>query len=88
MFPAPELGALIIKTPLGDPPRLDREPDVVRLVFPPNVLTILGVGLDKPAVVLVSLYPLEVGPILADHVLSDIVLERSCIYAGPSGLQF
>ena len=88
MFPAPELGALIIKTPLGDPPRLDREPDVVRLVFPPNVLTILGVGLDKPAVVLVSLDPLEVGPILADHVLSDIVLERSCIYAGPSGLQF
>ena len=88
MFPAPELGALIIKTPLGDPPRLDREPDVVRLVFPPNVLTILGVGLDKPAVVLVSLDPLEVGPILAGHVLSNIVLEGSRVYASPRCPQF
>ena len=88
MFPAPELGALIIKAPLGDPTGLDCEPDVVRLVFPPDVLTVLGISLDVPTVVLVSLDPLEVGPILADHVLSDIVLERSCIYAGPSGLQF
>ena len=88
MFPAPELGALIIKAPLGDPTGLDCEPDVVRLVFPPDVLTVLGISLDVPTVVLVSLDPLEVGPILSDHVLSDIVLERSCIYAGPSGLQF
>ena len=88
MFPTPELGALLIKAPLGDPTGLDCEPDVVRLVFPPDVLTVLGISLDVPTVVLVSLDPLEVGPILADHVLSDIVLERSCIYAGPSGLQF
>ena len=88
MFPAPELGALLVKAPLGDPTRLHCEPYMVRLVFPPDVLTVLGISLDVPTVVLVSLDPLEVGPILADHVLSDIVLERSCIYAGPSGLQF
>ena len=88
MFPAPELGALIVKAPLGDPTGLDCEPDVVRLVFPPDVLTVLGISLDVPTVVLVSLDPLEVGPILADHVLSDVLLKGSCIYAGPSGLQF
>ena len=88
MFPTPELGALLIKAPLGDPTGLDCEPDVVRLVFPPDVLTVFGISLDIPAVVLVSLDPLEVGPILAGNVLSDILLEGSCIYAGPSDPQF
>ena len=88
MFPAPELGALLIEAPLGDPTGLDCEPYMIRLVFPPDVLTVLGIGLDVPAVVLMSLDPLEVGPILAGNVLSDVLLEGSCIYAGPSGLQF
>ena len=88
MFPAPELGALLIEAPLGDPTGLDCEPYMVRLVFPPDVLAVLGISLDIPAVVLVSLDPLEVGSILTDHVLSDILLEGSCIYAGPSDPQF
>jgi hypothetical protein len=88
MFPAPELGALLIEAPLGDPTGLDCEPYMIRLVFPPDVLTVFGISLDIPAVVLVSLDPLEVGPILAGHVLSDIVLEGTCIYAGPRDPQF
>lgn len=77
MFPAPELGALLVKAPLGDPTGLDCEPYMIRLVFSPDVLTVLGISLDVPAVVLMSLDPLEVGPILPGHVLSDIVLEGS-----------
>ena len=88
MFPAPELGALIIKAPLGDPTGLDCEPDVVRLVFPPDVLTVFGISLYVPTVVLVSLDPLEVGPILTGHVLSNIVLEGSRVYASPRCPQF
>ena len=88
MFPAPELGALLVKAPLGDPTRLHCEPYMVRLVFPPDVLTVLGISLDVPADVLVSLDPLEVGPILAGHVLSNIVLEGSRVYASPRCPQF
>ena len=88
MFTAPELGTLLVKAPLGDPTGLDCEPYMVRFVFPPDVLTVLGISLDIPAVVFVSLHPLEMGPILTDNVLSDILLEGSRIYAGPSGLQF
>jgi hypothetical protein len=88
MFPAPELGALLVKAPLGDPTGLDCEPYMVRFVFPPDVLTVLGISLDIPAVVLVSLDPLEVGPILADHVLSDIILEGARVYTCPGVPQF
>lgn len=88
MFPAPELGTLLIEAPLGDPTGLDCEPYMIRLVFPPDVLTVLGISLDVPTVVLVSLYPLEVGPILADHVLSDIILEGARIYTCPRVPQF
>ena len=88
MFPAPKLGALLVKAPLGDPTRLHCEPYMVRLVFPPDVLTVLGISLDVPAVVLVSLDPLEVGPILTDHVLSDIILEGAGVYTCPRVPQF
>jgi hypothetical protein len=88
MFPAPELGALLVKAPLGDPTGLDCEPYMVRLVFPPDVLTVLGISLDIPTVMLMSLDPLEVGPILTDHVLSDIFLEGARIYTGPRVPQF
>ena len=80
MFTTPELGALLIEAPLSDPTSLDREPDVVRLVFPSDVLTILGVGLDVPAVVLVTLDPLDMSPVLTGHVPSDIVLEGTRLH--------
>jgi hypothetical protein len=88
MFPAPELGALLVKAPLGDPTGLDCEPYMVRLVFPPDVLTVLGISLDIPAVMLVSLDPLEMGPILTDHVLPDIILEGARVYTCPGVPQF
>jgi hypothetical protein len=80
MFTTPELGALLVEAPLSDPSSLDREPDVVRLVFPPDVLTILGVGLDVPAIVIVTLDPLDMGPLLTGHVPPDIVLERTRLH--------
>ena len=79
MFRAPELGAFFIKAPLRDPPGLDREPNMVRLVFAPDVLTVLGVGLGIPSVVLMSLDPLDSGPFLTGHVFSDIFLEGTRI---------
>lgn len=88
MFPAPELDALLVKAPLGDPTGLDCEPYMVRLVFSPDILTVLGISLDVPAVVIVSLDPLEVGPILTGHVLSDVILEGARIYAVTRGPQF
>ena len=80
MFTTPELGALLIEAPLSDPASLDREPDVVRLVFPSDVLTILGVGLDVPAVVLVTMDPLDMSPVLTGHVPPDIVLEGTRLH--------
>ena len=79
MFRTLELGTLLIKASLGDPTRLDSEPNMVRLVFPSDILTILGVGLGVPAVMFVSLDPFDMRSFLTGHVLSDIFLKRSSI---------
>lgn len=80
MFRAPELGTFLIKAPLGNPPRLDREPYMVPLVLPSDILTILGVSLGVPAIMLMSLDSFDIGMFLTGHVLSDIFLEGAHIY--------
>ena len=41
MFLTPELATLIVETKLTNSPRIDRKPYMVRLMFPPDALTIL-----------------------------------------------
>jgi len=80
MFPAPELAALFIKTPLSDPSRLDSEPYMIPLVLSFDILTIPRVSLDVPAIVLMSLDTFDIGTSLTGHVFLNIILEGAHIY--------
>jgi hypothetical protein len=80
MFSAFELGTLFIKTPLRNLRACYVKPDVVRLVISSNTFTILGVRLDIPPIVFVSLNTLDVCTLLTTHVLVYILLERPCVF--------
>jgi hypothetical protein len=96
MFSALELGAFFVETALMDSPVPYREPDVVRLVFGPDPFAKLGVRLDEPPVVLVSLNLLDARTPLTHHVLLNVLLEGCrlfedllgpCVFTRPDGKQ-
>ena len=76
MFRTPKLGTLLVKATLGNSPRLDRKPYMIRLVFPSDVLTVLRVGLGIPSIVFMTLDPFDCSIVLPGHVFLDVFLER------------
>jgi len=80
MFSAFELGTLFIKTPLRNLRACYVKPDVVRLVISSNTFTILGVRLDVPSIVFMSLNTLDVCMFLTSHVFVYVLFELSCVF--------
>lgn len=67
--------AFLIETTLRNATRTDRKPDMIRLVFAPDILTKCRIGLNVPPVVVVPLDPLDSCPALSGHVALDKILE-------------
>ena len=74
MFTTVKLRTVLIETPLRHSARVNRKPDVIRLVFAPQVFAVPRVRLDVPPVILVSLNTLHMGSLLTSHVLLNKLL--------------
>jgi hypothetical protein len=59
MFLTPKLTALLVKTPLRNPPDTYMKPHVIALVVLVNSFTIFRVSLDIPTLMLVTLHLLH-----------------------------
>ena len=79
MFLTPELATVFIKTPLRHAPRTYRKPYMVRLVILVDPLTVFGVRLSEPPVVVVSLNLLDARPPLTLEIFAHKVLEGAVI---------
>ena len=88
---------LLIETSLRYTPRVNRKPYVVRLVFTSNILTVLGVSLDVPPVMLVSVNPLDTRLLLTYEIFLNIFINSRDfnidflllrVFIRPDGKQF
>ena len=80
MFLTLELATVLVKAPLGDASRTYRKPCMIRLMVLVNPLTILGVGLSEPTVVIVPLNLLDMRSPLTFHIFAHKLLKWAVIF--------
>jgi hypothetical protein len=79
MFLTPELTAVLIETTLEDASRTYRKPYMIRLVLLVNTLTVLGVRLCEPPVVIVPLDLFDTRSPLTLEILAHKLFEGAVI---------
>jgi hypothetical protein len=95
MFRPMKLMTVFVKAPLRHASGMYRKPYVIRFVFSLDIFTVLGVRLDIPPIILVSLHTLNRGPGVSGNVSTykfldqfrikiSQILDRNCFF-GPDG---